>query len=152
MGNKVVDKVLSFLGFDVEEEVEEFFPGQNEQEIGDWQDMKRSRKSNVVSLRSAQQQVKMVFLKPQTFEEVQEIADYLKDRRPVILNLELTEKEVARRIVDFLSGSTYSLAGSMQKLSTAIFLFLPQNMDITGQFDEGMSEKNIFAFINSFSS
>ncbi len=150
MGKKMVDKVLSFLGFEVEE-VEEYYDAGTEQVARDWREAKRNRKSNVVSLQSVQQPVKMVLLRPETFEEVQETADHLKSRRPVIVNLEKTEKEVAKRIVDFLCGATYALGGSMQKISAAIFLFVPQNIDITGQLDEELTGKNIFSFINSFS-
>ncbi|WP_366921445.1 cell division protein SepF [Metallumcola ferriviriculae] len=150
MGNKVLDKVLSFIGFE-KDDVDDYYDSEPEEHTSDWQEMKRNRKANVVSLQSAQQPVKMVFLKPRTFDEVQDIANNLKNRRPVILNLESTDKEVAQRIVDFLSGSTYALGGSMQKLSAAIFLFMPQNIDISGHFDEETSEKNIFSFMNNFS-
>jgi len=151
MGNKVMDKFLSFLGFEVEEIEESQHLDEELEGSQDWQELRKKRKSNVISLQSAQHQTKMVLLRPESFEQVQEVADHLKNRRPVIINLEQAEKEVARRIVDFLSGTTYALGGSMQKISAAIVLFVPSNVDVMGQLYEELSDNNVFSFINSFS-
>lgn len=75
---------------------------------------------------------KLVVIEPQSFEECPKLVDSLKSRRPVIINLEKIESEAARKIFDFLSGATYALNGNVQKVANNIFVFAPENVDITG--------------------
>jgi len=75
---------------------------------------------------------KMVIIEPQSFEECPKLVDSLKSRKPVIINLEKIESESARKIFDFLSGATYALNGNVQKVANNIFVFAPENVDITG--------------------
>lgn len=75
---------------------------------------------------------KLVLIEPKTFEECPKLVDSLKGRRPVIINLETLETEVARKIFDFLSGATYALNGNVQKVANNIFIFAPENVDIAG--------------------
>jgi FtsZ-interacting cell division protein YlmF len=91
----------------------------------------RASKGKVVSLTTQQfRSMRVVVLEPSSFDEVQEIADHLREKRPVILNLEATEKSLAKRIVDFVSGAVYVLDGGMQRINTSIFLFTPAEVDI----------------------
>ncbi|MGI6550296.1 MAG: cell division protein SepF [Syntrophomonadales bacterium] len=118
-----VNKVWQWLGVaDVEEEETPSLP------IVDNRDL--NRKANLVSLQGAKT-VRVVVSEPTTFEEAQELADSLKNRRQVVLNLNSTEATVARRIIDFLSGTTYALDGQTQKLGESIFLFAPSNVEIS---------------------
>ncbi len=79
---------------------------------------------------------KLLLINPKTFQDCPKLVDSLKSRRPVIVNLEQLETEVARQIFDFLSGATYALSGNVQKISSNIFVFAPPNVDIAGgQFD-----------------
>lgn len=133
MGKKLSEKLLGLLGFEVEE-VEEPL------EIGeDWEKPVfsggRKRKNNVVSLHSAQN-LKIVVARPASFEQVLNFASDIKNRRPVVLNLEDTDAETARRIIDFMSGATYALEGTMQKISTYIFTFVPSNVGISGDIED----------------
>jgi cell division inhibitor SepF len=75
---------------------------------------------------------KLVVIEPQSFEECPKLVDSLKSRRPVIINLEKIESESARKIFDFMSGATYALNGNVQKVANNIFVFAPENVDITG--------------------
>ncbi|MGE5551324.1 MAG: cell division protein SepF [Bacteroidota bacterium] len=122
-----LDKVLGFLGF-VAEEVE---VDEDDQEDQAPVNQSRRGRPRVVSLQSAQRQLRVVVFEPRSFEEVQAIVDQLKNHRPVIINLEDTDKTVARRVVDFMSGAVYALAGGMQKISVTIFLFTPANVEIS---------------------
>ena len=88
-----------------------------------------SRKPKVVPMPQAQS-VKMVITQPTSFEQSEEICNYLKEKQAVIVNLEYVNKEVGRRIIDFVSGAVYALDGHMQKVSNAIFLIAPTNYDI----------------------
>lgn len=123
---KVMDKMLGLIGLEMEE-VDDLHDDNAKDE---WQEQK-SKKQPVVSLHSPKN-VKMIIVKPATYDEVQEIAEHLKNRRAIIVNLEDTEKELAQRIVDFMSGATYALSGNLQKVSAGIFVFAPSNIDIQG--------------------
>ena len=76
------------------------------------------------------QQVRMVITQPTSFEQSEEICNYLKEKKSVIMNLEYVNKDVARRIVDFVSGSVHALDGQIQKVSNAIFLVVPVNYEV----------------------
>ena len=77
--------------------------------------------------------VKMSISQPTTFEQADEICGLLKDKQSVILNLEYVNKDVARRIVDFVSGAVYALDGYIQKVSNSIFVIAPSNYEITNE-------------------
>ncbi len=137
----LMEKLLNFLGF-VAEEVQV----DDEPLDGPIVDETRRQKTpRVVSLQNAQRQFRVVVFEPRTFEEVQGVVDQLKNHRPVIINLEETEKNVARRVVDFMSGAVYSLGGGMQKISLSIFLFTPPNVEISlGPRAEPRERTNFF--------
>ena len=71
-----------------------------------------------------------IWSKPETFDDSQSIADYLRDRKPVIINFESTAPDVAKRIVDFISGATYALDGNIQKVGKDIFLCVPSSVTV----------------------
>ena len=75
---------------------------------------------------------KLLLIEPKSFDECQKLVDSLKTRRPVIINLEKLDTEVARKIFDFLNGATYALNGNVQQIATNIFIFAPENVDIAG--------------------
>ena len=82
---------------------------------------------------------KLVLIEPKAFEECPKLVDSLKGRRPIIINLEKLETEVARKIFDFMSGATYALNGNVQKVANNIFIFAPENVDIAASQDERTS-------------
>ena len=79
---------------------------------------------------------KLVVIEPKSFDECPKLVDSLKGRRPVIINLEKIETEVAKKIFDFLSGATYALNGNVQKVANNIFIFAPESVDIAASQDE----------------
>ena len=82
---------------------------------------------------------KLVVIEPKGFEECPKLVDSLKGRRPIIINLEKLETEVARKIFDFMSGATYALNGNVQKVANNIFIFAPENVDISSSQEERTS-------------
>lgn len=97
-------------------------------------------KAKTVTFNPTQMQV--VLVKPERFEDVRAIADHLNDKKTVVLNLEASDKENSRRIVDFLTGATYANHGIMKKVSKATFLIVPEGVDMMGEvlmedFEEG---------------
>ena len=79
------------------------------------------------------QQIRMVISQPTSFEQSEEICNYLKERKSVIVNLEYVNKDVARRIVDFVSGAVHAVDGHIQKVSNSIFLIAPTNYEISNE-------------------
>jgi len=140
---KLIDKVIGIMGFSDEEPEEDIFE-ENEREKNAQEEVRSGRKNaQVVSIHS-QKQMRVVVMEPSSFEEAQNIADQLKSRRPVIVNLENAEKMLAKRIVDFISGTTYALNGNMQKVGNGIFLFVPTNVDISGEMRDELKDKGLF--------
>ena len=86
---------------------------------------------------------KMVLFEPRAYSESQQIADYLKKRNAVVVNLKRVTPDQAKRIVDFLSGTLYAINGGLQKLGTGIFLCTPNNVDVEGSISDESKEKNI---------
>ncbi|MBQ9377715.1 MAG: cell division protein SepF [Schwartzia sp.] len=81
--------------------------------------------------------MKVVVIEPQSFNDVQQVANFLKDKKPVVINFEHTDEGVANRIIDFLSGTTYALAGDIKKVAHNVFLCAPSNVSVTGSQDRG---------------
>lgn len=77
-------------------------------------------------------QLKVVLVKPEKFEDASIIADHLRDKRTVVLNLESTNKDVSRRLVDFLSGVAYAQEGKIKKVAVSTYIITPYNVDIIG--------------------
>lgn len=101
----------------------------------------QSHKQNVVSLQSIQKSSKVILSEPRVYAEAQEIADQLKNRRAVVVNLQSIQKDQAKRIVDFLSGTVYAIGGDIQKIGVSIFLCTPDNVDVSGSISELISEQ-----------
>jgi cell division inhibitor SepF len=99
-------------------------------------------KQNVVSLQSIQKASKMILVEPRVYAEAQEISDHLKNRRSVVVNLQRIDREQARRIIDFLSGTVYALGGDIQKIGSNIVLCTPDNVEVSGNISEIMQEQD----------
>lgn len=141
--SKLMDKVIGIMGF-ADEEPEEELNQEEEKEQVIREETRTGRKSAQVLSIHTQKQLRVVVMEPKSFEDAQHIADQLKNRRPVIVNLENADRNLAKRVVDFISGTTYALNGNMQKVGNSIFLFVPNNVDISGEMREELSEKGIF--------
>jgi cell division inhibitor SepF len=85
-------------------------------------------------------QFKMIVVEPSGFEDSPRLVDNLKAKKPVIINLENLETDVARKIFDFLSGATYALNGNVQKVANNIFVFVPENVDVAYNMDSKISQ------------
>ena len=83
---------------------------------------------------------KMILLEPRAFSESQQIADHLKSRNSVVVNLKRVTSDQAKRIIDFLSGCIYSIGGSMQKIGVGIYLCAPKNVNVQGKITEDNSK------------
>ena len=85
---------------------------------------------------------KMMLLEPRAYSESQQIADYLKNRSAVVVNLKRVTPDQAKRIVDFLYGTIYAIGGDIQKLGGGIFLCTPKNVNVEGKISDETSSKS----------
>ena len=84
---------------------------------------------------------KMILLEPRAFSESQQIADHLKKRNTVVVNMKRVTAEQAKRIIDFLSGTVYAIGGDLQKIGVGIFLCTPKNVNVEGTISEEDGKK-----------
>ncbi|MHB8158886.1 MAG: cell division protein SepF [Desulfocucumaceae bacterium] len=147
MSRKLMDKVLGIMGFE-EENLEMDEERSQETRFRDEEEAvpASKRKGQVLNLH-AQRQLKVVVAEPRTFEDVQGLADNLKNRRPVVVNLEKADAELAKRVVDFISGVIYALNGSLQKVGSGIFLIVPSNMDISSEIGDELKDRGLFSWM-----
>ena len=137
MSGALMNKVWDLFGMDSAEPEE--YDDENvydyedeEDEIEDKKIFGRKNKEKVINMPQAQSNaIKMVISQPTTFEQSEAICDLLKEKKSVIVNLEYVNKDVARRIVDVISGAVHALDGHIQKVSNSIFLIAPYNYEIT---------------------
>lgn len=155
----IFDKLIDFMnlsdedgeetdGYEYESDEDELYDTSDEgvNRIDDYSDRRqfksyeggRAYQSKVSNIQ-ASFQMEVSVISPQGFDDAKEICNYLKQYKPVIINLETIEHAEAQRIMDFISGSCYTLEGTVQKLSNQIFIIAPANVDITG--NDNLDEK-----------
>ena len=104
----------------------------------------RPREGKVVSLGTGGAQSQVVLVKPERFETAAEIADQLRARRPVLINLETTPKDVTRRLVDFLSGVAYAIDGKVKKIASNTYIITPPNVDLVGDLMDELENSGVY--------
>ncbi|MGE5676766.1 MAG: cell division protein SepF [Pseudomonadota bacterium] len=153
MSSNIMNKVLYFMGIgeaaeeEVHEEAEAFVKPQIEAVTTNLH-----KKNNVVNIHTSSAPMKVVLVEPTSYDEVQNICDDLKSKKPIIINFEEMDKEVSRRMVDFISGAVYALDGTIQKVSNGIVIVAPSNVDILGNIkssigDEDFDLEGIFSWL-----
>ena len=139
MAGAIMNKVWDLFGVDPQGDAED----ENEYDVEEYEtegeevEEKRffgGKRNNAKVVNMPQvQQIKMVISQPTSFEQSESICDLLKEKKSVIVNLEYVNKDVARRIIDVISGAVHALDGHIQKVSNSIFLIAPYNYDITNE-------------------
>lgn len=133
MSSNILNKVLYFMGIgEAGDEEHEEAEAAARPQIEAVTTTSVHKKSNVVNIHTAASPMKVVLVEPTSYDEVQSICDDLKSKKPIIINFENMDKEVARRMVDFISGAVYALDGTIQKVSNGIVLVAPSNVDVLG--------------------
>ena len=102
------------------------------------------RDNNKVVNIHATTQLQVVLAKPERFENAAEIADHLREKRTVVLNLEQTNKDIARRLIDFLSGVAYAQDGKIKKVAVNTFLITPYNVDLLGDLIDELENNGLY--------
>ncbi len=135
-------------GEDDEDDFEEFIPKPShtsapEASLGYNADAPQRKSNKVVNI-NATTQLAVVLVKPDRFENAAEIADHLKEKHTVVLNLEQTNKDVARRLVDFLSGVAYANEGKIKKVANSTYIITPYNVDILGDLIDELENNGLY--------
>ena len=149
----ILNKVFNLIGVEVDDTEDNYEEEllENNNMVSTPQDDELTeiggKKNKVVKIHTTAQ-LKLVVIQPETFEEARDIAIHLKSKKPVVMNLENVDRDVQRRIVDFLSGAVYALDGNIQKVSNGIFLIAPYNVGIMGDFKDELRNKGIFPWNN----
>ena len=107
-------------------------------------DEEPSRGRSLRSVGNGGADVRVHLVTPRSFNDAQEIADRFKQGVPVILNLQTTEGELAKRLIDFASGLTYALDGGMQKVADKTFMLTPRNVEVSAEEQARLVEKGFF--------
>ena len=156
MAKKFFNKILDAIGIEEADEEEYDYDDFETDEIDmadeyedededvlmyDNSNHKKNRKnSKVVDMPTAPSNgMRMVVYQPTSYDDTQNIIDFLKARKPVVVNLEILEIDVAQRVLDFISGAIYSLNGSIHKVSKGIFILAPFGVDISGNIGDSMN-------------
>ena len=126
-----------------EEEFDDFEEVPRKDTFEDRRNKTEDRRNKVVNIH-ATTQLKVVLVKPERFENASEIADHLKDKRTVVLNLESTNRDVARRLVDFLSGVAYAGEGKIKKVAANTYLITPYHVDIEGDLIDELENNGLY--------
>ena len=150
MSNAVLNKFMNIFGMGAEEAEEEEFEDINdtyeEDELEEPKGLFGRKSNKVVNMVG---QVRMVIMQPTSFEQSEDICDLLKDKKSIIINLEYVNKDIARRIIDVVSGAAHALDRHMQKISSSIFLVAPYNYDITSETREETKSKLPVSWLKS---
>ena len=141
----LIDKMKSFIGADEEYEDEMGFEKKEkaqDEEI-DAEPFNYDAPVKVVNIH-ATTQLQVVLVKPERFDDASSVADHLNDKRTVVLNLESTNKDVARRLVDFLSGVAYANNGQIKRVAASTFIITPYNVDIVGDLLDELESNGVY--------
>lgn len=140
----IFEKIKSLISIEEEEEeaLDTMVPTTSaEKEYGSFYG--HAGKNKVVNIHTTTQ-LQVVLVKPERYESATEIADHLKERRTVVVNMESTNKEAARRILDFLTGVTYANDGNFKRVSNGTYIITPYNVDLKGDLIDELENNGVY--------
>ncbi|HIX65059.1 MAG TPA: cell division protein SepF [Candidatus Anaerotruncus excrementipullorum] len=150
----LMDKFKNFIGIPEDEYYDEegdvdFMPNNNasskssEPFVEDATSHGEGKRNKVVNIH-ATTQLQVVLVKPERFDDASTVADHLNSKRTVVLNLESTNKDVSRRLIDFLSGVAYANNGQIKRVANSTYIITPYNVDIMGDLLDELESNGVF--------
>ncbi|GKX28795.1 hypothetical protein SH1V18_12750 [Vallitalea longa] len=151
---KFIDKMMDMMKLNDYDDYDEDYEYEEENEeetessnVSDFKHIKNNSKkknnaTNIVNFQ-ANVQMEVIVIQPEAYDEAQDICDHIKSKKPVIINLDKMDRDIAQRIMDFISGSCYTLNGNLQRVTNNIFIIAPENVDIAGDFREELKSNGI---------
>lgn len=155
MAGKLMNKFLNFIGLEeniIEEPIDQNMEDEKNKQENDLIEptfQTRNKRGKVVNIHQSSY-VKVVVYQALTYDDTQNIIDNLKNRKPIIVNLDSLEQDLAQRVLDFMSGAVYALDGTIQKVSKSIFVLVPSNIDIVGNIPEDFKGKSFYTLGTRF--
>ena len=165
MAEKFLDKVKFFMGLGPYEDEDDYIDDEEEATSDQYSQptasslyptnkdtyTSSSSQNKILNFNKTQSSsnIKVVCVEPKTFDDSKAIVDHLKNQKPVVLNIEPIDHELARKIFDFCSGALYALDGHIQQVSRGIFVLAPPNVDVSGDVKTELQSKGIFNFSNN---
>lgn len=141
----MLDKFKYFIGLDdLEEEYEEEYEPQDEKKSKIIN--KNNKKNKIVNIHT-NSNIKLIIYEPKNLEEATKLVDDLKNRRPIVVNLQNLDGDMKRRVFDFITGALFALEGKIQKVSKGIFILAPNNVEIDSNIKEEFKNKGIFPWL-----
>ncbi len=150
----IMDKFKNFIGIPEDEFYEDdvdFLTNDNQRESRAPREpeessahAENSKRGNKVVNIHATTQLQVVLVKPERFDDASSVADHLNDKRTVVLNLESTNKDVSRRLIDFLSGVAYANNGQIKRVANSTYIITPYNVDIMGDLLDELESNGVF--------
>ncbi len=149
----IMDKFKNFIGIPEDEYYEDdvdFLTNDNARESRAPRDPEEpsahseNKRGNKVVNIHATTQLQVVLVKPERFDDASSVADHLNDKRTVVLNLESTNKDVSRRLIDFLSGVAYANNGQIKRVANSTYIITPYNVDIMGDLLDELESNGVF--------
>ncbi len=137
-----MEKFKEWAKVEDEEEFEDFVPV--EERAKSRESFASSRRDDRVVNIHTTTQLQVVLVKPERYENATEIADHLKEKRTVVLNLESTNKDAARRILDFLSGVAYTNDGQIKRVANNTYIITPYNVDLKGDLIDELENNGLY--------
>ncbi|MBO4382763.1 MAG: cell division protein SepF [Clostridia bacterium] len=151
-----LDNIKRITGFEPEDDfddydldLEEEFEEEEEEDIAPVRQQAAAdpkgqpRRGNVVNMPS-KTTMQVVLAKPERFDDASAIADHLNEKRTVVLNLEAANRDVSRRLIDFLSGVAYANAGQLKRVANSTFIITPFNVNVTGDLLDELENSGVF--------
>ncbi len=140
----LMDKIKGMVGTEDDYDYpEDDFIVKDHENRNEYNNYRDSSKNKVVNI-NATTQLKVILVKPEHFEDASTIADHLNEKRTVVLNLESTNKDIARRLVDFLSGVAYANNGQIKRVANSTFIITPYNVDVMGDLLDELENNGVF--------
>lgn len=145
MAAKMFSRMKEILGFEeYEEDQDELEEGNNVEEEENIEPVIPSKKANkVVNIHTATS-AKVMITKPSAYEDATEICDALKNRKIIVVNTTALEIKIAQRLLDFISGACYALAGELQEVERGVYILSPSNVEVTNELKSELTNKGIF--------
>ncbi len=140
-----MDELKKWARLDVEDEDDDDFEDivTSKKEYEKETPIIEKRSNKVVNIHTTTQ-LQVVLVKPERYETSPEIADHLKERRTVVLNLESANKETARRVLDFLSGVAYAMDGQIKRVANSTYIITPYNVDLQGDLIDELENNGLY--------
>lgn len=142
----LIDKFLDFFGLQSDKDEEGSINNRDQASKQEYDsqisEQRQKNKSNTIVSIHSHKNIKIILSEPRSYEETQEIADHLRNKRIVVVNLQRLRPELATRLVDFLTGTVYALSGTISKVGHSIFVCTPDNADVSGHITEMVDDES----------